>query len=114
MNANITYIQDENKNTIYRLPVSQLNDYILTVEEQQYIDNLTDETNTIISTLKLNASTKAGSSLCTQPYLNTIYARYSDSEFSKSDRNNFKNFMRTKLIGNDIVEFSELSEEDEE
>ena len=111
MNVNIPYIKTRNSNKLYCLPVSQLSDYILTEEEQQYIENLSENTNSIISSLKLAASTKAGSSLCTQPYLNTLYARRNDSAFSESSRDNFKIFMNSKLIGNEITSFPELAKE---
>jgi hypothetical protein len=108
MNAYITFIQTNNANDIYCLNTTLLSSYILTDDEQQYIDSLTDDTTSTISTLKLNASTKAGSSLYTQPELNKIYARRDDSSYSETDKYDLKNFLNEKLVGNKIVKFSEF------
>ena len=83
----------------------------MTQAEQQYIENLTDDTESVISTLMLSADIKAGSSLCTQPALNKIYARYDDPDFTENDRASIKNFMNTRMVGNDIVKFGELKVE---
>lgn len=107
MNTNITFLQNSSSNTLLYLPTTMLSSYILSEEEQQYIQNLTNDTTSVISTLMLSADIKAGSSLCTQPALNQIYARY-DSEYTENDRASIKNFMNTRMVGNDIVKFNEL------
>lgn len=110
MNINIPYIKNSRSNEIECLPTSALSAYILTEEEQQYIENLQQDTSEIINTLTISASTKAGSSLCTQPELDKIYARYDNNQFGESSRMDFKNFLNTKLVGNDIIHFAELNE----
>jgi len=99
MNPNITYIPPNAANSISCLPTSKLSAYILTPEEQQYIENLPNETASVISTQLLIAAIKAGSSLYTQPELNKTYARR-DSSFAETDKNNFKKFLNTKMVGN--------------
>lgn len=108
MNAYIPYIDKLISNELKCLPSSALNDYILTESEQQYIDSLTDDTTTTISTLLLTAATKAGSSLCQQQSLDKSYARCDDIRYNATNRNDFKLFLCTKLVGNDVVEFKEL------
>lgn len=110
MNPNIPFIKSDTANDIACLPITALSGYLLTEEEQQYIANLKSETASIISTLLLNASVKAGSSLYTQPELNKLYARR-DSSYKESDKNDFRDFMNTRLVGNEVVEFTEMSSE---
>ena len=110
MNTNITYIKDNLANTVECLPTTALSSYLLTEEEHQYIANLLDETNSIISNQLLTASIKAGSSLYTQPELNKIYARRENSGYKQSDRSDFKDFINTKMVGNMVISFPELGE----
>lgn len=111
MNTNITFLQHLSSNTLLYLPTTKLSSYILSEEEQQYIQNLTNDTTSVISTLILSADIKAGSSLYTQPALNKIYARYDDPDFTENDRTSIKDFMNTRMVGNDIVKFNELKVE---
>lgn len=110
MNTNIPYIKGPRSNEIECLPTSALSSYILTEEEQQYIENLTDDTAAVINSLSLSASTKAGSSLCTQQELDKIYVRYDNDGIGESSRMDFKNFLNTRLVGNAILHFAELNE----
>lgn len=111
MNINITYIKNALSNELLYLPTTKLSSYIITEEEQQYIENLTAETTSAISTLMLSAEIKAGSSLFTQPALNKIYARYDDPDYTDNDRNAMKEFMNKRMVGNDVVKFDELKVE---
>ena len=108
MNLYITYISSKLTNSISCLPVSALSSYILTEEEQQYIENLPNDTDSKISTQMLSASIKAGSTLYTQPSLNKLYARRDSTEYHETDKADLKNFMNTRMVGNNIKEFKEL------
>lgn len=111
MNINITYISNALSNELLYLPTTKLSSYILTEEEQQYIEGLTSDTASVISTLVLSAEIKAGSSLYTQPELNKIYARKDDPDYSEGDRTSIKKFLNEKMVGNDMVKFAELKVE---
>lgn len=104
MSAYITYTR-KNSNELECLPISCLSDYLLTVEEQQYLDTLESNTSSIISTLKLEAATLAGSTLYTQPYLNKLYARHDSQSYKDTDLTNLKRFMDSQMVGNDIEFF---------
>ena len=105
---NITYIPSYTSNSLYCLPVSALSEYLLNEEEQQYLESLSTETASYISSLKLSAAVKAGSTMYTQPILNDTYARQDDEEFTIDDRKKFKIYLNTKMVGNDMVTITGL------
>ena len=109
MNGNVTYIKDSNTNELNCLPTFQLSNYILTQEEQQYLQNLSDDTTSTISLLLLTASTKAGSSLYTQPALNKLYMRRDSEDYKSTDKDMLRKFLNANLVGNDVLKFDDLS-----
>lgn len=103
MNNYITYIQDGTANNISSLQTSLLTGYILSEDEQKYIETLNDSTASHISSLLLTASIKAGSSLYTQSALNRLYVRQDSSSYHESDKEDFIDYLKNTLVGNEIV-----------
>lgn len=110
MNVNIPFIPNEYSNNISCLPTTVLSSYILSEQEQQYISNLTKDTESIISSTTLSASVKAGTIVYTQSEMNKLYLRKDDINFGEEQRQALKDFINSKLVGNNIVEFDELDD----
>lgn len=109
MNPYVTYISGIDANKISCLPVSLLSAYMLTVEEQEYIANLLDDTAAVISSTLLSAAIRGGSSLYTQTALNKLYIRRDNANYSETDKKKLKDFLDRNMVGNTSVSFSELS-----
>ena len=110
MNVNIPFIPDEYSNNISCLPTTVLSAYILTEQEQQYIAGLLSDTESVVSSTALSASVKAGTTVYTQPEMNKLYIRKDDIEFGEGQRNALKDFINSKMVGNEVVEFDELND----
>lgn len=110
MNVNIPYIPNEYSNNISCLPTTVLSAYILTQQEQDYIDGLTKDTESVISTTALSASVKAGTTIYTQPEMNKLYVRRDDLDYGSGQRSAFKDFMNSHMVGNNVIDFKELDD----
>ena len=106
---NITYINNINSNSISCLDDSLLSDYVLSESEQEYFNTIYDNTTAYLSSIALVAAIKAGSTLYTQDKLNQIYVNKNNSfGFTDRDAEKIENFMRTSMVGNEIIDFGEF------
>ena len=105
---NITYLSNFNSNTISCFSDNLLSDYILSKNEQDYFDTIFDNSTSYLTSLQLSAAIKAGSTLYTQPRLNSIYVR-KDKSSTETDAEKLKEFLNSTLVGNGLVYFRELN-----